>query len=76
MLRAAFGILPNAAVVGQALRLPGPATATGTVALQFYRTLAPSFGIIRHRSEHFFHRGFEADPHRARDDCVTDIEFA
>src|SRR6266496_2155050 len=34
-----------------------------------------SFGIIRHGGEHFLDRGFQADPHRTRYDCVTDIEF-
>src|SRR4029453_2722301 len=35
-----------------------------------------SFGIIRHSREHFLDRGFQADPRRARYDCVTDVEFA
>jgi hypothetical protein len=73
--RAGFGILPNAIVVGQALRLPRPAMATGAVALQFCRTFARSFGIIRHGGQHFFYRGFQADPHRPRYDCMTDVEF-
>jgi hypothetical protein len=34
-----------------------------------------SFGIICHRGEHFLDRSFEADPHRARYDRVTDIKF-
>ena len=63
-------------VVGQALRLPRRATATEAVALQFVRPLAHSFRIIRHSGEHFLDRGFQADPHRARYDCVTDVEFA
>src|SRR4029453_6924925 len=37
--------------------------------------LAKSFGIIRHCGEHFLDRGFQADPHRPRYDCVTDVEF-
>src|SRR5215510_364483 len=36
---------------------------------------ARSSGIIRHRTEHFFHRGFEADQHRPRDDGVTNVEL-
>ena len=62
-------------VVGQALRLPGPATATGAVALQCWRTVATSFGIIGHGGEHFLDRGFQAGPHRARHDGVTNVEF-
>src|SRR6266550_7646487 len=34
-----------------------------------------SFGIIGHSGEHFLHRGFQADPHRARHDGVTNVEF-
>ena len=63
-------------VVGQALRLPGPVTATGAVALQCWRTLARSFGIIRHGGEHFLNRIFQTHPHRTRYDRVANIEFA
>jgi len=62
-------------VVWQALRLPGPAAATGAVALQCWRNLACSFGIIRHRGEHFFDGIFQANPHRPRYDRVTDVQF-
>ena len=34
-----------------------------------------SSGIICHRGEHFFYSGFQSDPHRARDDGVTNIQF-
>ena len=70
-------------LLGQALRVPDPAT--GAVALQFCpasdtdalpsSALALSSGIIGHSGEHFFHGIFQANPHRARDDCVADIEF-
>src|SRR5437660_7884359 len=36
---------------------------------------AHSSGILRHRSNHFFHRGLKPNPHRARHDGVTDVEF-
>jgi hypothetical protein len=75
VLRAGFRILPNALVVGQALRLPRPAMATGAVALQFGRPFASSFGIVDHGGEHVFYRGFQTNPHRMRYDCVTDVEF-
>ena len=65
----------RAGIVGQAHRLPGHATATEAVALQFYRCMSRSFGIIRHCGEHFFHCRFQSDPHRPRDDGVTDVEF-
>src|SRR4029453_8779784 len=32
--------------------------------------------VIGHSREHFLDRGFQADPRRARYDCVTDVEFA
>ena len=63
-------------VVGQALRLPGPATATGAVALQSWWTFALSSGIICHSGEHFLNGIFQTNPHRTRYDCVADIEFA
>lgn len=62
-------------VVGQALRLPCPAMATGAVALQFCPRVQCSSVVIRHCGKHFFHRGFQSDPRRARDDGVTDVEF-
>src|SRR5262249_2792758 len=31
--------------------------------------------VIRHSGEHFFDRRFQANPHRVRHDCVTDVEF-
>ena len=34
-----------------------------------------SSGIIRHRGEHFFYGGFQSDPHRARNDGMTDVEL-
>jgi hypothetical protein len=34
-----------------------------------------SFGIICHSGEHFLNGIFQADPHRTRYDCVTDVEF-
>ena len=62
-------------VVGQALRLPLRAMATGAVALQHSCSVPRSFGIIRHGGEHFLDCGFQADPHCARYDCVTDVQF-
>ena len=70
-------------VVGQAFRLPLRALATVAVALQ--SCLASdtdalqigliSFGIIRHGGEHFLDGIFQPNPHRARYNCVTDVEF-
>src|SRR5215211_3682874 len=34
-----------------------------------------SFGIICHCGQHFLHCVFQADTHRSRYDCVTDVEF-
>src|SRR6266403_2432856 len=34
-----------------------------------------SSGIIRHRGEHFFYGSFQSDPHRARNDGMTDVEL-
>ena len=62
-------------IVGQALRLPGGTRATEAVALQFCGNVRHSSGILRHGSEHFFHSGFQSDPHRARNDGVTNIEL-
>ena len=70
-------------VVGQALRLPRRVMATVAVALQSclasdtdaLQIGSMSFGIIRHSGEHFLDCGFQADPHRARYDCVTDVQF-
>ena len=68
--------LDRPSVVGQALRLPGPAMATGAAALQCSRILACSSWVVLHRGKHFFHGCFESDPHRARDNGVTNVEFA
>src|SRR5580765_4696557 len=62
-------------VVGQALRLPHRAMATGAVALQHCCSVPHSFERICHSGEHFLDRIFQADPHRLRYDCVTDVEF-
>jgi hypothetical protein len=62
-------------IVGQALRLPGRTRATEAVALQFCGNVRHSCGILRHGTEHFFHSGFQSDPHRARDDGVTNVEL-
>ena len=62
-------------IVGQALRLPTLRSATGAVALQFCGNVRYSSGILSHRGEHFFHGGFEPDPHRARDDGVANVEL-
>src|SRR5881227_383395 len=56
------------------ITLIGRVRAPDTDALQTC-VLARSFGIICHSGEHFFDRCFQANPHRARYDGVTNIEF-
>src|SRR4029453_18664128 len=37
--------------------------------------LERSFGIIDHSGEHFLNRVFQTNPHRARDNSVTNVQF-
>ena len=60
--------------VGGSIMLIWRALAFDTDALQ-NPVLTRSFGIIRHRGEHFFHRIFQSHPHRARNDGMTDVEL-
>lgn len=62
-------------VVGQALRPPVPRPQPQRSPYKCWRNLSCSFGIIRHRGEHFFNGIFQANPHRPRYDCMTDVQF-